>query len=324
MNLRAFNFTKQGANHIKQGKICQDFSYSYKDSNYVLAVVCDGHGGDDYLRSDLGAKFATEISSELILKFLKENTLLDLKANSRERLTNLQNKILDEWNAMVVRHWEINGFTTEELDLVSEKHRDEFLSGTRVAPAYGTTLVALAGTKDFCFGLQIGDGRCVFVTKNGEFAQPVPVDEKCFLNSTTSMCDNNAMESFRHFFTEDLPIAAFISTDGVDDCFKDDQLLYNFYKTIMYSFSSEKFEKAVEELGEYLPRLSAKGSGDDISLGVVIDLDLIGEVEKVKNFDPEQEKARVKENERLELERLEAEKAMVAARFQEVDDIEES
>ncbi len=323
MNLKAFNFTKQGANHIKQDKICQDASYTYKDNNYVVSVVCDGHGGDDYLRSDLGAKFATEISSELILKFLKENSLDELKVNYNEKLIDLQNRIVDEWSAMVVRHWEINGFTSEDLVGVSEKHREEFLNGSRVAPAYGTTLVAIGGTKDFCFGIQIGDGKCVLVKTDGEFTQPVPVDSKCFLNSTTSMCDITAKESFRNFFTVDLPIAVFISTDGVDDCFKEDKLLYNFYKTIMYSFSSEEFEKAVEELEEYLPRLSAKGSGDDISLGVVIDLDLIGEVEKVKNFDPEQEKARVKENERLELEKLEAEKAMIAARFQEVKDIEE-
>ncbi len=324
MNLKVFNFTKQGSLHIKQDKICQDASYSYKDDNCMFTIVCDGHGGDDYVRSDLGAKFAIEVASNLILKFLKENSVNDIKINCAEKLIDLQNKIVDEWSSMVVRHWEINGFTEEELMAVSDKHRDEYKEGERVAPAYGTTLVAVCRTNEFCFGLQIGDGSCVFVNSDGEFQQPVPVDSKCFLNSTTSMCDLNAKESFRSFYSEQLPVAMFVSTDGVDDCFSSAELLYNFYKTIMFSFYSEEFEKAVGELEEYLPRLSAKGSGDDISLGVVIDLDAIGEIQEVKNFDPETEKARVKENERLEQERLEAEKAMVAARFQEVSDIEES
>ncbi len=324
MKFEAFNFTKLGATHRKSNKICQDYSYSFKDENNVVVVVCDGHGGDDYIRSDIGAKFATEIASEMILKFLTENSLNEDSIDFESKLKNLQNSIVDEWNAMVVRHWEINGFTEEELKKVSEKYKEDFTSGSRVAPAYGTTLVAFGGTNEYCFGIQIGDGRCVFVGKEGDFTQPIPMDSKCFLNSTTSMCDLEAKDSIRNFISKELPIAVFLSTDGIDDCFSSDELLNNFYKTIMYSFSTEDFENAKCELEEYLPRLSAKGSGDDISLGTVIDLDLIGEVDKVKNFDIETEKARVKENERLELERFEAEKAMVDARFKGGEDIEEN
>ncbi len=324
MRFKAFNFTKIGSSHLKADKICQDASYSFQDDDCICAVLCDGHGGDDYIRSDIGAKFAVEIASEMILKFLRENSTFDDNIEYPEKLNDLQNDILNEWNAMVVRHWEINGFTNKELSKVSEKYIDDYTDGQRVAPAYGTTLVALGGTKDYCFGIQIGDGSCVFVNVDGEFTQPIPSDSKCFLNSTTSMCDMDAEDNFRNFFSKELPIAMFISTDGVDDCFASSELLYNFYRTIMYSFSTENFETAISELEEYLPRLSAKGSGDDISLGVLIDLDLIGEIDKVKNFDLESEKARVKENERLELERLETEKALVEAKFKEVENSEKN
>ena len=68
-----------------------------------------------------------------------------------------------------------------------------------------------------------------------------------------------------------------------------------------------------------MPRLSAKGSGDDVSVAAILDMNLIPELPIVKEFDREKEKARVEENARKEAERNEAEKRRVAeehARFQ--------
>jgi hypothetical protein len=57
-----------------------------------------------------------------------------------------------------------------------------------------------------------------------------------------------------------------------------------------------------------LPRLSAKGSGDDVSLAVVLDMDTIGNIDAVKSFDVEKEKARKEEKARLEAKKAEEEK----------------
>ncbi len=45
----------------------------------------------------------------------------------------------------------------------------------------------------------------------------------------------------------------------------------NLYKTVLYSFASSDFDSAVTDLSDYLPRLSAKGSGDDVSIAAVLD-----------------------------------------------------
>ena len=105
--------------------------------------------------------------------------------------------------------------------------------------------------------------------------QPIPWDEKCFLNATTSICDKDAIGNFRHFYSEDLPAAVFVGSDGIDDCFCNDEQLNSLYRTVLYSFSTSEFNAAVAELQEYLPRLSAKGSGDDISVAAILDIDRI-------------------------------------------------
>lgn len=163
------------------------------------------------------------------------------------------------------------------------------------------------------FGIHIGDGKCVAVNPEGKFVQPIPWDEKCFLNATTSICDSDALNRFRSFFSEKLPVAVFVGSDGIDDCFSTEEQLNNLYKTVLYSFASSDFDSAVTDLSDYLPRLSAKGSGDDVSIAAVLDLDKIGEIDAVREFDKDKEKARVEENARIAAEKLEEERKRVEA-----------
>ena len=104
---------------------------------------------------------------------------------------------------------------------------------------------------------------------------PVPVDEKCFLNLTTSLCDEQAIDNIRHFFSDTVPAAVLVGSDGIDDCFAGAEKLYGFYRVILSSFKEKDEETAKTELIDYLPRLSEKGSGDDISIGMVADKEVL-------------------------------------------------
>ena len=67
-----FNVTEKGASHEKSGKPCQDYSLSWEsdDKQIQIVVVCDGHGGDTYVRSDVGSKLAAEIALSNIRSFI--------------------------------------------------------------------------------------------------------------------------------------------------------------------------------------------------------------------------------------------------------------
>lgn len=287
-NVKAFNITVQGANHIKHKKVCQDYSYSYDlDSKLAFAIVCDGHGGDDYIRSDVGAKEATEIAGSCIEGFiasvLKKYDIDYLQRHYEEVLRGLASSIITQWRNRIEDHYNANPFTEEELNKLSEKAQRKYATGN-IASAYGTTMIAVAFTDEYWFGLKVGDGKCVSISNRGEFCTPIPDDGICFLNATTSLCDKNAIENFRYVFSLERPAAVFIGTDGIDDCFNRDEQLFNLYKTTLYSFVTSDFSQAKNDLRDYLPRLSSKGSGDDVSIGAIIDYDVAGELEIVKNF----------------------------------------
>lgn len=324
MLLRSFNLTKQGAGHIKSNKECQDASACCLTDSCAIAIVCDGHGGDDYVRSAVGSKLACETAKDLIMAFISDNTAEALSADHDALLKALEGNIVAEWNKAVTEHFAEEPFTEEELAVISEKARHKYIDDNKVAGAYGTTLIAAAVTKEYWFGLHIGDGKCVAVNPEGKFLQPIPWDKKCFLNSTTSICDSDAANNFRHFYSAKLPFAVFVGSDGVDGSFVTVDQLKNFYKTILYSFANEEFDDAVSELSDYLPRLSAKGSGDDISVAAILDMDSIGEIKEIKEYDAEKEKARIEENARIaaaeaekERERVEAERAEQKKRQEE-------
>ena len=190
---------------------------------------------------------------------------------------------------------------------VSDRAKRKYLD-RRIESAYGTTLIAAAVTPDYWFCIQIGDGSCVAAGAEAGFEQPVPPDEKCLGNFTTSLCDSEAINLFRHCYSEKLPAAVFLSSDGVANSFSDESRLDNLYTAVLYSFATDVFEKAENDLRDYLPILSQKGSGDDISLAAILDMDNIGRIPAVKGYDVEKEKARVRENRQKEAERIEAER----------------
>ena len=311
MNAKSFNLTAQGASHIKKNKECQDASLSYQDENCAIAVVCDGHGGDDYVRSAIGSKFASAIAKKNIQKFLLGMDKEKFFLNPDKQLKILEASIISHWNESVSDYHSKHPFDEAELIVVSEKAKKRYLEDGKIWSAYGTTLIAVAMNEDYWFAIHIGDGKCVAINHAGEFKQPIPWDPKCFLNATTSICDSDAIDNFRHFYSDKLPAAVFVGSDGIDDCFNNNEQLYNLYKTILYSFATTDFKEACEGLADYLPRLSAKGSGDDVSIAALLDMDSISELSIVKDYDKSKEKAKLEENARKEAEKNEAEKRRV-------------
>lgn len=280
---RAFGMTVIGASHIKCGTVCQDFSLSCELPDRRISVVCDGHGGADYFRSDRGSRFAAEAFTEC-MKDPDVISVLSAAATQKQqsiRIEQLIKSIIARWNELVERDIKEQSFGEDELSGVSEKARKRYETGQCLQSAYGTTLIGAVLAEDFWLGLQIGDGKCVVVSETGEFTQPIPWDEECFLNVTTSLCDENAAKEFRFCFSHTLPAAVFIGSDGIDDCFAGDERLYDFYRVTLKSFAQTDEENAVAQLKEYLPTLSEKGSGDDMSVGILVNTDLVCKSESV-------------------------------------------
>jgi len=266
-----------GASHIKKGTECQDASLAEHNEGYTFIAVADGHGGEQYFRSKDGSRFAVEAAK---ICMTDPDVLLMLRSTPNEKeLSRLKKSIISQWNMLFEEDIQASPFTDDELSGIPEKYVKRYKEG-EVAGAYGTTLIAALQTDSFLLVLHIGDGSCVAVNKeNGEngkavFSMPVPECTKSFLNATTSLCENDAIDNFRHYYSKTLPAAVMIATDGIDDCFGSAEKIYGFYRVILTSFSNtEKTEEdAKAELFDYLPMLSERGSRDDISIGMMADI----------------------------------------------------
>ena len=312
MNFKAFHMSERGESHLHDGRVCQDSSASFSDECGTVAVVSDGHGGCDYVRSQIGSAMACEAAVKNIRRLFENISPEAFLAEPDMMLTQLEAAIINDWNESVRSHYEANPFTEEELDCVSEKAGAAYFSGHRIERAYGATLIAAAVTRDYWFGIQIGDGKCVAFDEAGICTQPIPWDEKCFLNKTTSICGSDALRDFRHFYSEKIPTAVFMGSDGIDDSFKNEEDMYDFYKTILYAFSISDYTQAVGELKAYLPRLSKEGSADDVSIAAWMDMDVLKSVvdkikaEGEKAEEPEENKKTEEEKETIENEKSEA------------------
>ena len=311
MNFKAFHMSERGESHLHDGRVCQDSSASFSDECGTVAVVSDDHGGCDYVRSQIGSAMACEAAVKNIRRLFENISPEAFLAEPDMMLIQLEAAIINDWNESVRSHYEANPFTEEELDCVSEKAGASYRSGHRIERAYGATLIAAAVTRDYWFGIQIGDGKCAAFDEAGICTQPIPWDEKCFLNKTTSICGLDALRDFRHFYSEKIPTAVFMGSDGIDDSFKNEEDMYDFYKTILYAFSISDYTQAVDELKAYLPRLSKEGSADDVSIAAWMDMDALKSVvDKIKAEgeeaeEPEENKKTEEEKETIENEKSE-------------------
>lgn len=294
----------QGESHKLNDKPCQDYAYAETSDNLSIAIVCDGHGGERYFRSQIGAKYATEITKDAIHTYVKEMpssfidsdkaaksvfdgthftkyseaiaTDLQVNTQAHESLIWLFSSIISQWNNRISQHAKENDLTEWELEHVEKEYQDDFrekrtLSETSFEKTYGCTLMAYVQTPDYWFAFQIGDGKFVSMhLVDGKITceQPIPWDERCFLNKTTSLCDANAKDEFRYCYEGNgkFPVAVFLGSDGIDDTYGDGSNLYNFYIKLLEIIIRNGQKYAQKELVVDLPKISKLGSKDDMSV----------------------------------------------------------
>ena len=318
-----FNTSILGASHVKDNKPCQDYSVAWQseEDGAVVLIVCDGHGSDTYVRSDVGSRLAGEIALEAVKRFIlpvgdirpdsdwiagvqgavtaRESDVLtrysEALPRAEEDMTDtdwmryrqrlefrgqvkgiyeqdaifqaLFSSIYEKWLEAIHQDARQNPFTEEELSRLG-KHK--------LVKAYGTTLMTYVQARDFWFAFHIGDGRMLSLGENQEWKQIVPWDCNCFQNQTTSLCNTDPVPMFRYAFdgTGAFPKAVFCCSDGIEDSYGDYDIaperLHNYFSGLLNVFVQEGKESTMSKLEEFLPKLSAVASKDDMSIAGVI------------------------------------------------------
>lgn len=287
-----FNKACIGYLHIKKNLPVEDYSLSFEADNFKIIVIADGHGAKSCFRSAKGSEFITEITSSSLKEFAEtalssKEALAILLLDTFERkhlIKRLTDSILYKWSKMVEEDLTKNPLSDEEKKVLV-KITDDY----NYEHIYGTTLIASLLIGETLILLQQGDGKCTVFFADETIENPIPWDERCFANVTTSICDVDAAYSIRHSVI-DVSIkggllACCIGSDGIDDSYKDDEGCYNFYKELMLKLYSINFDatKLEEYLTAYLPKFTEFNSGDDISIACIINKELFNDT-VIENF----------------------------------------
>ena len=298
----------QGESHKSTDKPCQDCAYAESTEQLSMAIVSDGHGGERYFRSQYGSEMAVNVTKEAIRVFvenMEESSFTPKRArsvfddapftayssaiateeqertNAHKALTWLFSHIITQWNLAIAKHARDNELSEWENEHVEQKYKDEFLTMRESDDAsfektYGCTLMAYVQTPGYWFAFHLGDGKGVFMRIADDqlvCEQPIPWDDKCFLNKTTSLCDSDALDEFRYCYqgNGEFPRAAFLGSDGMDDSYGDGEILNDFYIQLFKIIIRKGNEFAKKELIHSLPLISKRGSKDDMSVACVYD-----------------------------------------------------
>jgi serine/threonine protein phosphatase PrpC len=310
---KAFAVTVIGSSHTKHGKGCEDASFVKENGGISIAVVADGHGDDSCFRSSKGSKLAVSCAASGIQEFVKTHEqnfktgFLKKPAVSHDEFGKILKETLIKytiasWHKSVEDDYEACPFTSEELEKADTKHRKKYEAKQDLNKAYGATLIAAAITQHYWFGIHIGDGRLTALYADGSFDQPVPWDDKCYLNVTTSICDEDSLERARCYISfnneKPPPVAVFLCTDGIDDNYpvdENEKHLFKLYRTIALTFAEDGFESTFKQLKDLVNQFATKGKGDDTSIAGFIDMESLKKAVPVWKKQMAKEEAAVNE-----------------------------
>lgn len=331
-----FNKSVKGASHIVSGKQCQDYSISYEENGITIVVVCDGHGGSTYFRSDIGSRLAAEITLDQLKGFAncipsdifvkkefaitakpKRNPFIDSdgKRVRYEDLSEDQQKYARQAQSYIEAEGQckeqqacIEGLLSnvyeewkrqirsDEKANPLSKKEKSILDGQGIEKAYGCTLLAFLKTPTYWLSFHIGDGKILVCDSTLSWTLPVPEDCSCFLNYTTSLCDSSPLGEFRYAFNGNGNNPLAVMLCSDG---VDGSLRSEDNLQDFYEQIIGLFldgDDVEEELSSYLPTLSENGNRDDISISGYVDLSNIDVENLRRNMEIKKKNREIKSN----------------------------
>ena len=251
-----------------------------------MAIVSDGHGSPRHFRSDVGSKAAVDVTAGIIEECMGLKGFMDeLRDDPEKTMRRITDSIITRWSEYVLEYDGDHPLEESEKKMIEEAGiREDETDKARSVKRYGCTLISCLLSDEAMFAFQIGDGALVAVNDDGEEDMPVPSDEDCFLNRTTSMCGSDASIKFRHLVVmegvEEASVPGFrairidpkrvssvtVATDGFTTSFNTDDSLMRYCRSIPGVLATDSGMKGLKD---NLTLRSRSNSEDDVSISVV-------------------------------------------------------
>ncbi len=291
---RCIGESVKGASHVRSGLPNQDAIRWFPESGIglpLILAVSDGHGSAKSFRSDRGSCFAVETAIKVIQEFFLSSQSSDINfsalKDAAQRL--LPPRLVNEWRKAVNKDLGLSendeekltnkpNFTDEEKQILVDKDGEAAWQAVEnnYFLAYGATVLAVLVTEFFIVYIQLGDGDILEVDSKGNTTRPLERDPNLIANETTSLCMNKAWNEFQVHIKlypqgtpKEIPALILVSTDGYSNSFSTDEGFFKIGQDYRQMFKSNLTEEVRQKLEGFLQETSEKGSGDDITLGMI-------------------------------------------------------
>jgi hypothetical protein len=257
----------RGAAHRASGLPNQDAVASRDGPGGVVAAIADGHGHIRHFRSADGAALAVDVACRVASR-AAGGLATDATGDEAERAgQELARAVVADWRSAVADQLEERPYTTEEQWLLDRS------ADTPVIP-YGSTLLVAVIAAGWLVCAQIGDGDMLAVRPDGSSFSPVAGDDRLDGRRTTSLCQPDALASFRtgaHDLRQ-VPLAALLlASDGYGNAQADEPWQPSAGRDLAELAASHDRHWFGREVPGWAERCaSAEGSGDDATIALLL------------------------------------------------------
>ena len=234
----------------------------------LVAAIADGHGNRRHFRSDRGSLFAVDSACESIAAMTGRLA----RSTTGDQLQSLATgviipDIVDRWRTMVSSDVVDRPFTSNEEAQMAE-------GGDQPVVAYGATLLVVVMWDQQMLLMQIGDGNTVALRSNRVVLLPIPDDPSLDGQHTTSMCQSNAIDSFRvaaiDLAATDL-VGVLLATDGFGNAQAADPWEPAVGADLVDMVRAQGVDWVEQQLPEWVKQCaSADGSADDTTVALLL------------------------------------------------------
>jgi hypothetical protein len=259
----------RGAAHKASGRPNQD-AVAREDGpdGAVIVAIADGHGHARHFRSADGSALAVivacRVASRMAARLAAGAPGAEAAALAGQELTQA---IVADWRSAVAAQLAVRPYTAKEQSLLD-------LAEDPPEVGYGSTLLVAMIAADWLVCAQIGDGDMLAVCPDGRSFQPVAADDRLDGLRTTSLCQADAVASFRTG-THDLrkmPLAALLlATDGYGNSQAEEPWQPGVGRDLAELAAEHDHHWFEQQVPGWAQRCaSAEGSGDDTTIALLL------------------------------------------------------
>jgi hypothetical protein len=279
----AIGASVQGAAHQRFGLANQDAIRWLPPTGLgppLILAVSDGHGSAKSFRSHIGSEQAVGTAAWVLQDLLDgQPDPANLSAIKRTAEDRLPREIVRRWREAIEDHLKQTPLTPAELEALEERKGASARKAVVDNPllAYGATGLNVLAADAFILYLQLGDGDILVVRESGEVSRPLKKDTRLIADQTTSLCSPNAWRDVQVRFqalVDPPPALILVSTDGYANSFTSEAAFLKVGSDILDIVRADGIGAVEANLAEWLAEASQKGSGDDITLGILCRLDV--------------------------------------------------